>query len=191
MATIKPKKYADYVSTLEVPVKPGMMKMRHIAVCDATVLPSAPWHLEAITWTGLGSSHIPGVPQLDITEEKKREMANSPGNINYAFGIEPKGNYPMYHTFDEIFMFVGTNPQDPLDLGGEVEFWMGAGEDAEKYIFDQSTYIYIPAGMVHCPIECTKFVRPFIEFVVVPKPIHTEHRINLWPPDYKPRKTSL
>jgi hypothetical protein len=28
------------------------------------------------------------------------------------------------HAFDETVAFVGSDPQDPYDLGGEIEFWV-------------------------------------------------------------------
>ena len=175
------KRYAQYVSELAVPIPPGMLDMRHIATCDADILPSSPYHIEVITWTGTGSAYVPGKKPPKLTKGNK----HIPGLIYNAFGQEPEGMYPMYHTYDEAFVFFGTNPKDPLDLGGEIEFWLGAGEHAEKWVINRSTYVYVPAGLVHCPMDCVKFERPFIEFVMVPNPVHIEHHINLWPPGYK------
>jgi hypothetical protein len=39
------------------------------------------------------------------------------------------------HDYAEIFMFLGTDPKDPRDLGAEVEFWIGEGKDMEKIVF--------------------------------------------------------
>ena len=50
------------------------------------------------------------------------------------------------HKFDECFLFLGSNPENVDDLGGEVEFWLGEGDEAEKYMLTESTAIYIPAG---------------------------------------------
>jgi hypothetical protein len=178
--SVKPKKYAQYVSELEVVVPPGRLKMRHISVCDSSVLPASPYHVEAITWTGVGSA-FGGKSPSTRTEDNKE----IPGMIHYAFDLQPELRYPMYHTYDEVFMFVGTNPKDPRDLGGEIELWLGAGEHAEKWVINKTTYVYIPAGLVHGPMDCVKFERPFIEFVFAPRPAHVEHQINLWPPGYK------
>jgi len=39
--------------------------------------------------------------------------------------------------------FFSTEPDEP-GLGGKVEFWMGEGKEAEKYIIEQTTTILIP-----------------------------------------------
>ena len=38
------------------------------------------------------------------------------------------------HPYDEKYLFIGTNPDDPDDLGGEVEYWLGEKEEAEKFL---------------------------------------------------------
>ena len=64
------------------------------------------------------------------------------------------------HNCNEILGWIGTDWQNPHDLGGEIEFWL---ED-EKYILRKSCIIYIPKGMKHCPLKDLKIDRPFIHF---------------------------
>jgi hypothetical protein len=64
------------------------------------------------------------------------------------------------HDFDEFLGFYGSDPQNPRDLGGEIEFWM---ED-EKYILTQSFLVFIPAGVKHCPLEIIRIDRPMFHF---------------------------
>ena len=52
---------------------------------------------------------------------------------------------------------------DPYDLGGEIEIWL---ED-EKHIIDRSALIFVPAGMVHCPLVITRVDRPIFHFTIV------------------------
>jgi quercetin dioxygenase-like cupin family protein len=66
------------------------------------------------------------------------------------------------HDFDEIIGFLGGDPEDPYELGGEVEFWM---ED-EKYLLNKSCLIYIPAGVRHCPLMLTRVDRPLLFLAV-------------------------
>jgi len=178
------KKYADYVYEMKGPVglPPDPASLRQVVLADAAVMPSSPWHFEVFTWLRTGSAYVPGKPAIDMPffdEQKKYPI------IEQAFGLQPEGMYPMYHTYDEAFLFFGTDPDDPTYLGGEIEFWLGAGEHAEKWVINKSTYIYVPAGMVHCPLDCVKFEKPFHEIVFVPRPRHEEFHINLWPPGYK------
>jgi hypothetical protein len=75
---------------------------------------------------------------------------------------------PHKHDYEEIFLFLGTDPQDPQDLGAEVEFWVGEGKDLEKIIFQTSSSIYIPPGMVHFPQIWRKVKRPVMTVVIMP-----------------------
>lgn len=67
------------------------------------------------------------------------------------------------HDADEIIGFFGSNPQDPYDLGGEIEFWL---ED-EKHILTRSCLIFVPRGMKHCPLIIKRIDRPIFHFTTV------------------------
>ncbi len=66
------------------------------------------------------------------------------------------------HEFDEVVTLFGTNPDDPRDLCGEVEFWL----DDEKYTITKSCIIYVPKGMKHCPLTFKKVERPIFHYIV-------------------------
>ncbi|MCE5253277.1 MAG: hypothetical protein LLG45_03555 [Actinomycetia bacterium] len=70
---------------------------------------------------------------------------------------------PHVHETDEIIGFFGNDPDDPYDLGGEVEIWL---ED-EKHVIDRSCMIFVPAGMKHCPLLFTRVDRPIFHFTAV------------------------
>jgi len=91
---------------------------------------------------------------------------------------------PNIHSCDEIFVFQGTNPQDQHELGGEVEFWLGEGKDAEKYMITEPTVVYIPAGLVHSPIFFRKVDKPFIMTVIYNAPKWTTEYFPM-PPAFK------
>ena len=65
---------------------------------------------------------------------------------------------PHAHSFDEYLLFIGTNPEDQFDLGGEVELWVGD----EKRMITRTTAVFAPAGVPHCPLVVHKVDRPFI-----------------------------
>jgi hypothetical protein len=62
------------------------------------------------------------------------------------------------HPFDEYLLFHRTDPEDQLDLGGEVEFWMGD----EKHVITKTCAVFVPKGMPHCPLVFTRVDRPFV-----------------------------
>ena len=80
----------------------------------------------------------------------------------YFKPMEKEGTPSHVHDFDEVLGFLGGNPEDPHELGGEVEFWM---ED-EKYMLNKSCLIYIPKGLRHCPLTVTKVDRPLFFLAV-------------------------
>jgi quercetin dioxygenase-like cupin family protein len=60
------------------------------------------------------------------------------------------------HDFDEYLIFLGTNPDDVFDLGGEVELWLGG----EKHILTETCAVFIPAGLKHTPVYFRRIDRP-------------------------------
>jgi mannose-6-phosphate isomerase-like protein (cupin superfamily) len=64
------------------------------------------------------------------------------------------------HDFDEYLVFLGTDPDDHLDLRGEVELWVGD----EKRLLTRSCAVFVPAGVPHCPLIVHRVDRPFIFF---------------------------
>jgi hypothetical protein len=70
---------------------------------------------------------------------------------------------PHRHTFDHYLVFLGGNPHNMLDLGGEAELTLSEdGVHQEKHIINQYTTVYIRAGLFHCPLVFTRVDRPFI-----------------------------
>jgi hypothetical protein len=63
---------------------------------------------------------------------------------------EPSWIKPHKHEQNEVLLFIATNPEG--DLGGEIEISIGEGKDVEKHTFRHTTFIYLPAGLMHCPI---------------------------------------
>ena len=66
---------------------------------------------------------------------------------------------PHNHDFDEYLVFLGTNPADPSDLGGEVEIWLG---DEEKHTLTKSCAVFVPRGVYHTPLIFKRVDRPIM-----------------------------
>ena len=64
------------------------------------------------------------------------------------------GHGPHSHPVPEVLIAIGSDPENPKDLGAEFEMFMG--EEMEKHIINKSTMIYVPANTVHCPFTITK-----------------------------------
>lgn len=71
------------------------------------------------------------------------------------------------HPFDEIVLLIGSNPRDTKDFGGsEIEWFMGEGKDAERFLIDRTTMIYVPKGLVHGPLNFPKIVMPILNVAI-------------------------
>lgn len=68
------------------------------------------------------------------------------------------------HEFPEVIAFVGSNPDDRYDLGGEIEVWI----DGKQNIINKSFLAFIPAGVKHGPIRIKKVERPIFHFTAGP-----------------------
>lgn len=106
-----------------------------------------------------------------------------PGEMNaYMFNNEismKEGGQHSHDTFDELFMFFGTNPHDNTRLGGEVEFWLGDGENSQKFIGRTPVAEWCPRGVAHNPHLFTKVDNPkypIMEVVIAVTPTHDADR---------------
>ena len=66
------------------------------------------------------------------------------------------------HNYEEIVTLFGTDPDNPRDLCGEVEFWY----DNKQYTITESCIIYVPKGVEHCPLIFHRVERPIFHFIV-------------------------
>ncbi len=85
-----------------------------------------------------------------------------PGASNFIFSwyLKPPTKTLEAHTHDypEVIIFVGNDPENPHDLGGEIEFW----QEDEKYDITRSCFIFVPQGMKHCPMIIKRVDRPIL-----------------------------
>lgn len=63
---------------------------------------------------------------------------------------------PHQHKFTEFLMFYGSDAKNIKDFGGEIEFSIGKGKDAETYVITSPTVLYLPAGVPHGPLRFKK-----------------------------------
>jgi hypothetical protein len=114
-----------------------------------------------------GTSFFSGVTrQGDSWKNKYGELKE------VAYSHEMAGHPPHIHKDAELLFHIGTNPDDPMDLGGEVQMYMGP--EMEKHVFDKSTVIWIPPNFIHSPWKPLKTTRPWIFIEVNQGPVHTE-----------------
>jgi len=96
----------------------------------------------------------------------------SPRNMPGMKSWEDMGHGPHEHKTAEAVIHIGTNKDDPMDLGGEVWFYLGP--EQEKHVITQSAFVYLPADFIHSPWIIKKVTRPFVIVTVMQEPVHTE-----------------
>jgi hypothetical protein len=91
---------------------------------------------------------------------------------------------------DHLFCFLGTNPDDPNDLGAEVEFWLGEGDETDKVVINTPSSVYVPEGLAVFPMKWKNVKRPVILCVVASTGIDKDTEIQI-PVSMEGRPTSL
>ena len=84
-----------------------------------------------------------------------------------SLGNRPGGPQPHKHEYSELLVYLGTNPDDPDELGGEIELWLGEDEELEKVTLTTSSSILIPPGLAHLPLFYKNVYRPIIHVLVM------------------------
>jgi hypothetical protein len=74
-----------------------------------------------------------------------------------------KGPQPHTHDVGEILGFFGNDPEDPYNLHGEVELYLGD----QKFTINKTTIVWVPPGLKHCPLTVKRVDRPIFHFSVI------------------------
>jgi hypothetical protein len=68
--------------------------------------------------------------------------------------------YPHSHDFDMYLYFMSFDADNMGDLVADIE--IGLGKEREIHKITTPTTVYVPAGMVHCPLEFKKVTKPIL-----------------------------
>jgi hypothetical protein len=63
----------------------------------------------------------------------------------------------------EIVLHIGSDPDNPEDLGAEIEFVV----DGQPLVFDTTSGVYVPEGVKHGPVTWKKVIRPHLQMAIV------------------------
>ena len=76
---------------------------------------------------------------------------------------------PHYHDFDMYLYFLSYDPKHMEDLGAEIE--IGLGKEQERHVITAPASVYVPKGMIHCPLHFKRVDKPvlFIHCSIAPK----------------------
>ena len=98
---------------------------------------------------------------------------NFPAGVTILCVTEPKtmNPNPHAHDFDQLLCFFGGNPLNFFQFGAEIEFTLG--EEGEKHLIDTTSIVYIPKGLMHCPLVFKTVHQPVILLDIAFAPEYT------------------
>lgn len=68
---------------------------------------------------------------------------------------------PHVHKYDEFLIFLGAELPDLCrSFDAEVDLWMG--KELEKHTITSTTVVYIPKGVLHCPLNFRAIRKPVL-----------------------------
>ena len=71
---------------------------------------------------------------------------------------------PEVHDFDQVMIFMGSDPTNLGDLGAEIEFCIGP--EKEPHMVTASQAVFIPKGLAHLPATILRMDRRFIVMTI-------------------------
>lgn len=127
-------------------------------------------HGEYITELGAVTSLYKQINADQITLMGGRDLNGADFSLGWSFLTEPFLMVAEAHThdFDQIIFLLGGDPADVTGFDAEVE--MSLGEPLEKHVINYPSCIYIPAGLMHCPLNFKTVSKPimFIDITLSP-----------------------
>jgi hypothetical protein len=128
-------------------------------------LVDAPWSSEFtpernVRVAFLDSDVVPGAFYVECVWIWPRK---GPADPNSDF-TRKAGTQAHSHDYDEVIAFFGTDFKNPQDLCGEVELWLGD----EKQIITESSLVFVPKGLKHCPLIFRRVEKPIFHFTTGP-----------------------
>ena len=96
-----------------------------------------------------------------LSEELMANIKKFDTNFQFVAILSPHvlADPPHKHNCDELLFFISADPDNPHDLGGEME--IAIGDEWEKHVINTSAVLCLPAGLTHCPVYARRVDRPF------------------------------
>jgi hypothetical protein len=113
-----------------------------------------------------GPNYVEGRQNPTMTYMSRTQINRVNNYIEFGWIWDaPKPPIPkMRHDgFDEIVLHIGSDPGNPEDLGGTLQF--GVGEDMLE--FNTNHCVYLPKGVDHGPLIWKEVHRPLIELAMM------------------------
>jgi hypothetical protein len=105
-------------------------------------------------------------PTMTLMSNKLVPGSNAYLEVGWIWDMPEPNPHILEHSHDkynEIVLHIGGDPDNPDDLGAEIEFTVGG----EPFILDKTSSVFIPAGLKHGPLTWKKVRRPHLQMSIV------------------------
>ena len=183
-------KYAKYVQPLRLRTELVFPSFRgkisdFSLVCDEKSQPGCPIWVETYHAYAPGTGAFAPSELAPVIDGRPMEDLKKVGQHSH-------------NDFDEVYFFYGTDHRDNTRLGGEVEMWLGHGEDAQKFIMKDPTAVFVPKGLAHNPWIITKINDPSRPIMVTVVALTSRYSLGPeavtnypYPPDFSMEKIGV
>jgi hypothetical protein len=115
-------------------------------------------------------SNLPAVAGPQAYFRGARQIPGANLNMGWQLFVEPiyLEREPHTHNVDEYLVFLGGKLPNVFDFKAEIDFWIG--EEPEKHVIDKATIIFIPKGLVHCPLNFKRIDEPVLFHAILLAP---------------------
>ena len=127
-------------------------------------------HGDYITELGMVTSLYKQIAAPQIAAIGGKDLNGADFSLGWSYLTEPFLMVAESHThdFDQMLFLLGGNPASVGEFDAEIE--MSLGDPLEKHLIDYTSCIYIPAGLLHCPLNVKTVNKPimFIDITLSP-----------------------
>ncbi len=103
-------------------------------------------------------------PTMTYMSRTQINVANYYIEFGWIWGkVEPPIPKMVHDSLDEIVLHIGGDPENPEDLGADMEF--GMGDDLLQ--FNTSYGMWVPKGVIHGPLNWHEVRKPHIEMAIM------------------------
>jgi hypothetical protein len=105
------------------------------------------------------------VPSMTYMSNALVPGSNTYVEISWIYDVPEPNPYVFEHAhnYDEIVLHIGSDPENPESLGGDMEICV----EGQPLRFDKTTALFLPRGTKHGPLTWQKVTRPHLEMTIM------------------------
>ena len=105
------------------------------------------------------------MPTMTFMSNELVPGSNTYIELGWVYAMpDPNPHIPKHtHNSDEFVLHIGSDYNNPEDLGGEIEFVVG---DSPLKI-NKTSALYVPKGVVHGPLTWKSVSRPHLQMTII------------------------